>query len=95
MQFAFRYWFFVKLQHYRVKQGVYMCVLQDILNDYKNGMSLEKICKRYGGMSLYIPKVSPLAKENIIKEFNGANHAFLAYKYNLSQRAVREIVKRA
>ena len=72
-----------------------MHMLQDILNDYKNGMSFEKICKKYGGISLYIPKVSPYAKENIIKEFNGANYAFLAYKYNLSERAVREIVKRA
>ena len=71
-----------------------MHMLQDILNDYKNGMSFEKICKKYGGISLYIPKVSPYAKENIIKEFNGANYAFLAYKYNLSERAVREIVKR-
>ena len=72
-----------------------MHMLQDILNDYKNGMSFEKICKKYGGTSLYIPKVSPYAKENIIKEFNnGANYAFLAYKYNLSERAVREIVRR-
>ena len=64
--------YFVIKKHYNSLfiTGVYMHMLQDILNDYKNGMSFEKICKKYGGTSLYIPKVSPYAKENIIKEFN-------------------------
>ena len=43
-------------------------------------------------MSIYIPKVSPSAREGIIKECNGYNFAFLAHKYNLSERKVREIV---
>uniref|UniRef100_UPI002634D357 Mor transcription activator family protein n=1 Tax=uncultured Helicobacter sp. TaxID=175537 RepID=UPI002634D357 len=52
-----------------------------------------KIYKTYGGVSIYIPKVSPSAREGIIKECNGYNFAFLAHKYNLSERKVREIVR--
>ncbi|WP_300732761.1 Mor transcription activator family protein [uncultured Helicobacter sp.] len=68
-------------------------LLENICESYKNGMSWEKIYKKYGGVSIYIPKVSPSAKEGIIKECNGYNFAFLAHKYNLSERKVREIVR--
>ena len=68
-------------------------LLENICESYKNGMSWEKIYKKYGGVSIYIPKVSPSAREGIIKECNGYNFAFLAHKYNLSERKVREIVR--
>lgn len=68
-------------------------LLKHICESYKNGMSWEKIYKTYGGVSIYIPKVSPSAREGIIKECNGYNFAFLAHKYNLSERKVREIVR--
>ena len=68
-------------------------LLEHICESYKNGMSWEKIYKTYGGVSIYVPKVSPSAREDIIKECNGYNFAFLAHKYNLSERKVREIVR--
>ena len=68
-------------------------LLEHICESYKNGMSWEKIYKTYGGVSIYVPKVSPNAKERIVQEFNGYNAAFLAHKYNLSERKVREIVQ--
>lgn len=68
-------------------------LLEQICESYKNGMSWEKIYKTYGGVSVYIPKVSPKAKEGIMSDFNGYNFAFLAHKYNLSERKVREIVR--
>ena len=46
-------------------------LLENICESYKNGMSWEKIYKKYGGVSIYIPKVSPSAREGIIKECNG------------------------
>lgn len=69
--------------------------LRDILEDYKAGMSLERVYKKYGGVSIYIPKVDREAKEKIIQEFNGYNFLFLAHKFNLSERYVREIVRGA
>ncbi|EEO24223.1 MULTISPECIES: Mor transcription activator family protein [Helicobacter] len=72
-----------------------MHYLEEICIDYKNGMSFEKICKKYGGISLYVPKVIPNAKEKIIQEFNGANFATLAYKYNLSEITIRDIIKKS
>ena len=71
-----------------------MHYLEEICIDYKNGMSFEKICKKYGGISLYVPKVIPNVKEKIIQEFNGANFATLAYKYNLSENTIRDIIKK-
>ena len=68
-------------------------LLEQICESYKAGMSWEKIYKTYGGVNIYVPKVSPKAKEGIISDFNGYNFAFLAHKYNLSERKVREIVR--
>ena len=82
-----------------LKKGEFMSdmiekhLLLEICERYKAGLTWEQICKMYGGMSLYVPKVSPSAKEQIKAEFNGYNIAFLAYKYNLSQNSVRAIVR--
>lgn len=70
-----------------------MLLLEEILNSYKNGMSLERIFKKYGGLNIYIPKTSPYAKEKIVQEFNGGNYFQLAYKYNLSESSVRRVVR--
>lgn len=67
--------------------------LKEICESYKNGMSWEKICKKYGGVSIYVPKVIPKAKEEILREYNGYNKAFLSHKYNLSIRTVEKIIK--
>lgn len=67
--------------------------LKEICESYKNGMSWEKICKKYGGVSIYVPKVLPSVKEKILEEYNGYNKTFLAYKYNLSIRSVEKIIK--
>lgn len=68
-------------------------ILLEICERYKAGLSWEQVCKLYGGVSIYVPKVSPAAKEKIKSEFNGYNTAFLAHKYNLSQNSVRNIIK--
>ena len=70
-------------------------ILLEICERFKNGLSWEKICKEYGGTSVYVPKISPTAKDDIKAEFNGYNTAFLAHKYNLSQNTVRLIVRKA
>lgn len=70
-------------------------LLEHICESYKNGMSWEKIYKTYGGVSIYVPKVCPNAKERIVQEFNGYNAAFLAHKYNLSENTIREIIREA
>ena len=62
---------------------------------YNKSLNFFTIYNVVSKISCIIPLIIGFAKENIIKEFNGANYAFLAYKYNLSERAVREIVKRA
>lgn len=50
--------------------------LKEICESYKNGMSWEKICKKYGGISIYVPKVIPSVREQILKEYNGYNKVF-------------------
>lgn len=56
-------------------------------------MSFEKICKKYGGLRVYIPQVIPDVRERIIEEFNGYNYELLATKFNLSLEKVREIIR--
>lgn len=70
-------------------------LLLEICEAYKNGASFERICREFGGISIYIPKVIPNARERVLSEFNGYNTATLAYKYNLSQNQVRQIIKDA
>ncbi|PAF51299.1 Mor transcription activator family protein [Helicobacter sp. 13S00477-4] len=68
--------------------------LYQICEDYKGGMSFEKICKKYGGLRVYIPQVVPDVKERIMRDFNGYNYEILATRYNLSVEKVREIIRR-
>ena len=55
-----------------------------------------KLVKDRGGTTIYIAKADKI--ENIkrdiriVKEFNGYNEKFLALKYNLSDRTIREIL---
>lgn len=55
-----------------------------------------ELCKAFGGMPIYIPKVDALfeAQRNrqILAEYNGYNIASLAHKYNLSARTVQRIL---
>jgi Mor family transcriptional regulator len=57
-----------------------------------------KLVNLIGGEVLYIPKLKyltiPIRKEMIIKEFDGYNYKTLAKKYDVSERWVREIVKK-
>lgn len=71
-----------------------MFEIKEIYQDIKNGMSIEKVHKKYGGFKIYIPKVCSDYKEKIIKEFNGYNQAVLASKYNVSINQVYAIVKK-
>lgn len=55
-----------------------------------------KLCKIYGGTTLYIAKYDKLLNiqrdQDIAREFNGYNHKYLAIKYKLSDRTIREIL---
>lgn len=55
-----------------------------------------ELVKIYGGTTIYIAKYDKIKNMNrdrkIIQEFNGYNYKYLAIKYNLSDRAVREII---
>lgn len=50
----------------------------------------------YGGTSLYIQKKDTLLKDKrdakIKEEFNGGNYVYLARKYGLTERYVRDII---
>ena len=70
-----------------------MFSLEDIFNDIKNGASLERLHKKYGGLRLYITNQRPNYKECIKEEFTGYNYDALAYKYNVSTSTVREVLK--
>ena len=70
-----------------------MFTLEDIYNDIKNGASLPRLHKKYGGLRIYIANHVPDFKDKVREEFNGYNYDALAYKYNLAVSTVREIVK--
>ena len=57
-----------------------------------------KMVQRYSGTSIYIAKIDKLLNSKrdaeIIKSFNGRNYRYLAYKYRLSERAVRDIISK-
>ena len=56
----------------------------------------KQLVLHYGGQSLYIAKADTIMRNardrEIVAEFNGSNYSALAIKYNLSIRAVRDIV---
>ena len=56
-------------------------------------MSIERLHKKYGGITIYIAKIPPDYKKKIIEEFNGDNHAVLAHKYNVSVKTVYKTIK--
>ncbi len=55
-----------------------------------------KIVEKFGGTSLYIPKLKTVyndaIKKLIIEEYNGYNKKKLARKYEISERTVQSIV---
>lgn len=70
-----------------------MYEIADLHKDITKGMSLLKVHKKYGGFSIYIPKVQGNYKDEVLKEFNGYNQAFLATKYNVSLNTIYKIVR--
>ena len=56
-----------------------------------------KICKMYGGTSIYIPvykrATQELRNEAILKEYNGKNIDALRIKYKLGNRRIRDLVR--
>jgi len=67
---------------------------EDVYDDIKNGASLERISKKYGGIRIYIPKLTAHYKEKILEEFNGYNYDELAYKYNTTRSNVENVIKK-
>jgi len=55
-----------------------------------------ELCQRFGGTSLYVPKVDsilyPIKRRAILKEFNGSNYKDLAKRYGISERSIYDIV---
>lgn len=54
------------------------------------------LSKTYGGTTLYIAKYDRILNikrdRQIMCDFNGYNHKYLAHKYNLSDRTIRDIL---
>lgn len=55
----------------------------------------KKLVNEYGGMNVYIVKADSLLMNDrnsrIQKDFNGRNYKYLAAKYNLTERTIRDI----
>lgn len=56
-----------------------------------------RLCRSFGGMNLYVPKVDKLEaemrRESVIRDWNGYNAKELAKKYCISEYHVRRMVK--
>lgn len=56
-----------------------------------------KLVENRGGTTVYVAKQDKLLalKRNagIVRDFNGYNHRYLALKYNVSDRTVREVLE--
>ena len=49
-----------------------MFTIEEIAKEIReNNLSNEQIYKKFGGFSLYIPKVKPNYQEDILREYNG------------------------
>ena len=77
--------------------------IEDIKNEEQKNLAIIigidayiNLVKNYGGTNIYILKSDSLIKDimdkKIRSEFNGYNYRYLANKYNLTDRAIREIV---
>lgn len=55
-----------------------------------------KIVKKFGGTSLYIPKLktvyNDIIRRLVLKEYNGHNKKKLAVKYDVSERTIQTII---
>lgn len=66
----------------------------EIANAIRNEkLTDEQIHKKFGGFSIYIPKVDPRYQEKILKQFNGYNHAQLATKFNIAVNTVYKVIR--
>ncbi len=70
-----------------------MFTLEDIVEVAKKDIPIEQLYKKFGGFSIYIPKVMPDYEKRVIAEFNGYNHATLATKYNVSMNTIYKIIR--
>lgn len=56
----------------------------------------KKLVEFFGGTNVYVCKADTLLKDDrdskIKSEFNGVNYKYLAIKYNLTERTIRQIV---
>ncbi len=70
-----------------------MFTIEDIAEAVKQGVPTEQLYKKFGGFSVYIPKVMPEYEKKVLAEFNGYNHASLATKYNVSMNTIYKIIR--
>lgn len=70
-----------------------MFSIEEIYDAIKDGMSKDKLYKKYGGFSIYIPQKDRNFREKVLAEFNGYNHHALATKFNLSLNTIRKIIR--
>ena len=72
-----------------------MYTISEIADAIRNEkLTNEQIHKRFGGFSIYIPKVDPKYEEKIMKQFNGYNHAYLATKFNVAVNTVYKVIRK-
>lgn len=67
--------------------------IKDIAEAVRAGVSDEHLYKKFGGFSIYIPKVMPGYEDRVIKEFTGYNHHVLATKYNVTVNQIYKIIR--
>lgn len=74
-------------------------IKDELLKNLAEEIGIENFCKvleHIGGMQLYIPRLDrvliPARDKSIKNEFDGSNFAFLAKKYELTERTIRDII---
>jgi len=67
--------------------------IKELMLDIKNGMNEDKIYKKYGGFSMYIPLKNKEYKDKIYESFTGNNHHMLAERFNVSLNTIYNILK--
>lgn len=74
-------------------------IKDELWKDLAADIGIENFCtmlSHIGGMQMYVPRLDrvliPARDKLIKKEFDGSNFAFLAKKYSLTERTVRDII---
>lgn len=67
--------------------------LDSFIYDIKKGISTKKLCQKYGGKSLYVPKKRLLTKE-YLEGGKGLPLWVIKHRYDLSPRSIRRLKRK-